>query len=64
MREYLNDITHQIMEPQLTMVHFHKQALNHFGVTTNPDHPINRKIQHRNNQVDFVEKKQLINPVD
>lgn len=51
MKEYLNDITHQLMEPEIALHHFHREVFNHFGVQTNPNHPLLKKIQTRNQQV-------------
>lgn len=51
MKEYLNDVTHQMMEPEVAILRFHKEVLSHFGSVINPNNSMMKTITQRNEEV-------------
>jgi hypothetical protein len=52
MDEYLHDTNSLIMEPELKLLHFHKQVLSHFYSSIDYSNIIMKTIQIRNNEIE------------
>eukprot|EP01126_Amoeba_proteus_P045605 TRINITY_DN5117_c0_g3_i1.p1 TRINITY_DN5117_c0_g3~~TRINITY_DN5117_c0_g3_i1.p1 ORF type:complete len:416 (+),score=81.27 TRINITY_DN5117_c0_g3_i1:795-2042(+) len=52
MKEYLHDVSHLIAEPQLLLLHNHKNLFSHFGSLPNLHSPLYEQVIFRNQQIE------------